>query len=290
MIVTMPDALSLFELVRLKGGEWSIRSLAHGETMHIGSDPHTEALALHITQQHLAERVREWQHDEPEYPFVIWDIGLGAAGNAITAIEALRSIKTPIEVHSFEIDTAVLEFALHHAQVLKYLLDWETIVMQLLEKGVAFPLSHIRWQLHRGDFSRKKPQTLPPSAIFFDPYSPVKNPEMWSLETFRTLWQMVSMPGSPPCLMSNYTRSTAVRVTMALAGWFVGRGVSTGEKSETTILSNRLDLLISPLDHAWLERVRASSNAAPIRRGNHEKGPLSPEDFTLLKKLPQFCL
>jgi hypothetical protein len=290
MIVTMPDALSLFELVMLKGGECSIRSLAHGETMHIGSNPRTEALALHITQQRLLERVREWQCAESQSPFVIWDIGLGPAGNTIAAIETLRSIKTPIEMHSFELDTAVLEFALQHAQVLDYLLGWETIVRQLLEEGVAFPLPHLRWQLHRGDFSQNSPLAPTPSSIFFDPYSPMKNPEMWSLETFSTLWRSVSMPDAPPCLMTNYTRSTAVRVTMALAGWFVGRGVSTGEKSETTIVANRLELLVSPLDHLWLERVRVSSNAAPLRVGNLTRGAIDSEDFDRLKKLSQFSL
>lgn len=277
---------SAFELVTLKGGAHSIRSVEHGETMHIGSGPGQEALELHIRQQCLAERAGEWQGSDP---FVIWDIGLGPAGNAITAIEELKEIETPIEFHSFEIDTAVLEFALRHSKELGYLNGWESDVASLLAEGVAFPRPNIRWKLHRGDFSRQAHNAPAPSVIFFDPYSPARNSEMWNLTTFRSLCKAVSSPGAPPCTMTNYTRSTSVRVTMLLAGWFVGTGVPTGDKDVTTILSNRLHLLQKPLDQTWLARVRSSTNAAPMRERNYERGPISPEDYALLAALPQFA-
>lgn len=279
-----------FELVELKGGGRSIRSLAHGETMHIGTNPRTEALVLHIRQQRLRERVAEWIAVSP---FVIWDIGLGPAGNAITAIEELRGTTVPVEMHSFEISTEVLEFALHHAEALEYLSGWEGVIAQLLEEGEAFPLPNVRWLLHRGDFSKEAAQgrlvAHAPSAIFFDPYSPARNIEMWNLETFRAIWKAVSAPEAPDCLMTNYTRSTSVRVTMALGGWFVGTGVATGDKTETTIAANRLELLERPLDAAWIRRVRSSTNATPIRGRNEVNGPISPEDFATLKALPQFA-
>jgi hypothetical protein len=273
-----------FELVTLKGGERSIRSLAHGETMHIGSGPGQEALELHVRQQRLAERASGWnRHD----PFVIWDIGLGPAGNAITAIKELQGITAPIEIHSYEISTEVLEFALLHAEALDYLRGWERIISELLAKGVVLPMSNVRWVLHRGDFSRMENPAPAPSVIFFDPYSPSRNSEMWSLETFRKIWNSVSSSGAPECTMTNYTRSTSARVTMALAGWFVGRGVSTGDKDETTIVANRLDLLKQPLGKEWLSRVHSSTNAAPLRGRNYERGPISPEDYKRLLAHPQ---
>jgi len=275
-----------FELVTLRGGARSIRSRVHGETMHIGTDPRTEALELHIGQQHLVEKVLEWEGGKQ--PFVIWDIGLGPAGNAITAIESLQGSKTHIEIHSFEISTEVLEFALQNAQALEYLSGWESVISELLEEGVVYPRANLRWELHRGDFTRLPLNEPPPSAIFFDPYSPARNLEMWNVETFRSIWKVVSDPASPSCLMTNYTRSTAVRVTMAFAGWFVGRGIPTGDKSETTIASNRLELLAYPLGRSWLSRVHSSTNACPIRGRNDERGPIAPEDFATLRALPQF--
>jgi hypothetical protein len=220
---------------------------------------------------------------------VIWDIGLGPAANAITAIESLRDLGKPVEIHSFEIDTEVLEFALQHAQALQYLAGWEESIGELLTTGVAHPAPGILWKLHRGDFSRSTPEAPAPSAIFFDPYSPARNAEMWSLETFRMIMEAVASPDAPDCTMTNYTRSTSVRVTMLLAGWFVGTGVATGEKEETTIAANRPSLLEKPLDAAWLSRVRSSTNSSPLRGRNYERGPIAPEDYARLIAHPQFA-
>lgn len=277
-----------FELVTLKGGGNSIRSKAHGETMHIGTDPRTEAMELHVGQQRLVDRVAAWNNSSP---FVIWDIGLGPAANAITAIESImenRQEGKPVEVHSFEIDTSVLEFALQHAEALKYLSGWEECIGALLSTGTAQPAPGIHWKLHRGDFSRSNPDAPAPSAIFFDPYSPSRNAEMWSLETFGLIREVVAAPGAPDCTLTNYTRSTSVRVTMLLAGWFVGTGVATGEKEETTIATNSPGLLEKPLDAAWLARVRSSTNSSPLRGRNYERGPIVPEDYARLIAHPQF--
>jgi tRNA U34 5-methylaminomethyl-2-thiouridine-forming methyltransferase MnmC len=288
-MVTVPcEQPPEFEIVTLKGGERSIRSIFHGETMHIGTGPRSEALALHIDQPQILRRLQEWGSSTP---FVIWDVGLGPAGNALTLLEtlkALRGSERPVAIHSFEISTAILTFALQHADKLSYLAGWEKAVDELLHCGMTRPLPHVDWHLHIGDFRDSTRLAPPPASIFHDPYSPAKNPEMWSLETFRLMRDRTDETDAPPCLLTNYTRSTAVRVTLALAGWFVGTGVPTGEKTETTIASNRLDLLERPLDRDWLKRVRGSTNAAPFRNGLYAPGPISREDLAALEALPQF--
>ena len=273
-----------FELVRLKSGQHSIRCGTHGETMHIGSGPSTEAAELHVRQQRIVERAQA--QSASGTPFVIWDVGLGPAGNALTTLEALRGITAPVEIHSFEIATEILEFALHHAEALGYLTGWEPAVRELLEKAETQPLPHVRWQLHRGDYLAQMRPAPPPAAIFHDPYSPARNPGMWSFEVFQAARERA---GEGACLLTNYTRSTAIRVTLALAGWQVGYGVPTGDKDQTTIAATRLDLLERPLDRAWLRRVRASTNAAPFRGGRYAPGPISDEDFAILEAFPQFA-
>ena len=288
-----------YELVTLKGGIRSIRSMTHGETMHVGTDPRTEALELHVGQQKIVGRSLEQRRESsstPPTPFIIWDVGLGPAANAISAMTALREAaisttkdKIPrVEIHSFEISTEVLEFALLHSRDLDYLTGWEVTIAELLSENCVEVTPGIRWVLHRGDFSRQSHHAPSPHSIFHDPYSPARNPEMWNLETFASEWKAVDGPECGPCLLTNYTRSTAVRVTMLLAGWFVGKGVPTGEKTETTIASNRMELLENPLDEEWLSRVRSSTNAAPIRGRNYERGPVAPEDYAKVRQLRQF--
>jgi len=272
-----------FELVHLKSGQRSVRCRTHGETMHVGTGPSTEASELHIRQQRIVERAQA--QAACGTPFVLWDVGIGPAGNALTALDALRGITAPVEIHSFEISTDVLEFALQHADALGYMAGWESAIEQLLAEGLTNPLPHVRWQLHRGDYLAQLHNAPPPAAIFHDPYSPARNPEMWSLEVFQAARERV---GAGTCLLTNYTRSTAVRATLALAGWCVGFGVATGDKDQTTIAASRMDLLERPLGRDWLRRVRASTNAAPFRGGRYAPGPITDADFAALEALPQF--
>lgn len=273
--------VSEFELVWLKSGQRSIKSRAHGETMHVGSGPRTEANCLHVEQCRIVSRAAETE------PFVIWDVGLGAGANALAALEALRSIRSDVELHSFEISTAVLEFALKHAADLDYFAGWESIVESLLKTGQVQVFAHLRWVLHRGDFRAVCADAPMPCAIFFDPYSPAQNPAMWSLDVFEAIHARTG-PGTP-CIMTTYTRSTAIRAAMLLAGWFVGAGVPTGDKTETTIAANSLELLERPLDQRWLSRARKSTAAAPIRGGIYAQNPICEEDFARLAAHPQFA-
>lgn len=275
-----------FELVSLRGGEFSIRSVVHDETMHVGTNPVTESRDLHVRQQRLIERGRALP---PGSPLVIWDVGLGPAANAIAVLEELKESGITTEIHSFEIDTTVLEFALCHAQALGYIGDYGSTIESLLRHGNCSPHAQISWTLHRGDFTRSTPSGMapPPQAILFDPYSQSRNPEMWSLEVFARMRSAVS--ATHPCVVTSYTRSTAARVTMLLAGWHVGRGVATGDKEETTLASSDPALLEEPLGQEWLSRVKSSANSAPLRGRIHAREPISSEDFGLLKSLPQFA-
>ena len=96
----------------------------------------------------------------------------------------------------------------------------------------------------------------------FDAFSPARNPAMWTLPLFTNLFRLLDP--RRPCVLPTYSRSTILRTTLLLAGFFVGVGHATGEKEETTVAANTLDYLIEPLDRRWLERVHRSSSAEPL--------------------------
>ena len=74
-----------YSLVYLRNGACSVRSLAEDETFHPVIGPAAEAEALYVRQLRLPERVQATPGE-----FVIWDVGLGAAANALTAIRLIR--------------------------------------------------------------------------------------------------------------------------------------------------------------------------------------------------------
>ena len=284
-----------FELVTLAGGIYSLRSRGNGQTFHPVIGPAAEARAVHVAGTRLVERANA----QPDMPFVLWDVGLGAAANALTAIDALRTESLPrqadILLQSFDHTLAPLDFALAHAEALAYPRGQEALLRVLRDTGradVALPAARLRWQVSLGDFPAllAGEADLPaPHAVFYDPYSPTANPEMWTLETFALLFRRLR--ADVPCLLTTYTRSTAVRVTLLLAGFHVGIGGASGEKDETTVATNTPALLDAPLTRRWLEKkVYASTNAAPMRAadGGYTRNPISEEDYAWLQAHPQF--
>ena len=273
-----------YQLVRLAGGTFSVRSVAEAETFHPVIGPVAEAQALYVDQLRLRERLRA--HDGP---FVIWDVGLGAAANVLTVLRAAADLPCQLHIISFDHTLEPLAFALRHAAQLGYFSGYEQLAAVLLARGrVDFPQG--QWELRQGDFptllrSPDRPAP-PPHAILFDAFSPAKNPAMWTAALFANLARCLD-PKSP-CAMPTYSRSTMLRVTLLLAGFYVGVGRATGEKEQTTIAANTLDLLAEPLPREWLQRARRSRSAEPLSEPVYRQAPLSPESWEKLCRHPQF--
>jgi tRNA U34 5-methylaminomethyl-2-thiouridine-forming methyltransferase MnmC len=271
-----------YKLVRLPNGSFSVRSVAENETFHPVVGPVAEAQALYVNQLNLRERLRGHTG-----PFVIWDIGLGAAANVLTVLRATADLAPPLRIISFDNTIEPLRFALRHAAQLEYFAGYEKMVAELLETGRALDGN---WELRLDDFPelmRKGNSDLPPPhAILFDAFSPAKNPAMWTKPLFSDLFR--HLDPQRPCAMPTYSRSTMLRVTLLLSGFFVGVGHATGEKEETTIAANTMALLDEPLPSAWLQRVKRSKSAEPLREPVYRQAPLSEENWDALLQHPQF--
>jgi tRNA U34 5-methylaminomethyl-2-thiouridine-forming methyltransferase MnmC len=247
----------LFELVTVPSGARSLRSREHGETFHPGIGPVAEAKVLHVAQHRLEERMRDGE------VFVIWDVGLGAGANALAVVEALRKASGPIDLRSFDQTLDPLRFALVHAEELEYPVAWRGEIEELLATGKV-EIGSVTWQIEPGDFRERVRDCAGPAprAVIFDPYSPTANPGMWTREVF----QAIRERADEDCTLTTYSRSTVARADLLRAGWYVGHGAATGEKTETTIAATRMEALREPLRRAWLGRVRRST-AAGLRAG-----------------------
>jgi tRNA U34 5-methylaminomethyl-2-thiouridine-forming methyltransferase MnmC len=280
-----------YQLVRLNNGICSVRSLADDETFHPVIGPVAEAEALYVNQLRLRERLKNHSSE-----FAIWDVGLGAAANALTVLRTTREIACNIRLVSFDQTLEPLEFAIKHAAELGYFGGYENHLKEFLRRHrVAFQdgKQSVNWEFHPSDFPTLLAQSAAknfqkPHAILYDAFSPVKNPTMWTLPLFTNLFQLLDPQRS--CALPTYSRSTILRVTLLLAGFFVGVGHATGEKEETTIAANDLRLLAEPLDRRWLERARRSHSAEPMVEPIYRIAPLSAESWGKLQAHPQFQL
>ncbi len=280
-----------YQLVRLNNGICSVRSLADGETFHPVVGPVVEAEALYVKQLRLRERLQNHVGE-----FVIWDVGLGAAANGLTVLRATRDLACRIRLVSFDHTLAPLKFALQHAVDLGYFGGYENRLQEFIrEHQVDFQdgAQTVNWEFHLGDFpawlgSQKSGRVpAPPHAILFDAYSPARNPAMWTLPLFTDLFQRLDP--ARPCALTTYSRSTIIRTTLLLAGFYVGVGHATGLKEETTIAANTLELLTEPLDARWLERAFRSDSAEPLREPVYCRSPLASVTAERLRIHPQFA-
>ncbi len=279
-----------FELVRLPAGAWALRDRVVGEIMHPGCGPGTEAERLYVQQLRLPQRFAEAQGQ----PVVVWDVGLGGAANAITILRAAAVWPVRLRLISFDTSLAALHFARRQAARLEYLAGWEPLVDRFLrQQEIQEPVgaAEVHWTFVPGDFATRiaEPDLVlpPPHAIAYDPFSPRRNPELWTLRTFQQLFRRLDP--AQPCLLATYSRSSRVRVALLLAGFFVGRGCPVGVKEETTVAANTPQWLEEPLDCGWLARVRQSTAAEPARSPDDPPRPLEPLTWEKLLCHPQFA-
>ena len=278
-----------YHIVRLANGAHSLRSEAYGETFHPVIGPAAEAQALYVDQLRLVERVRNCADE-----FVVWDIGLGAAANPLTFLNAIRELRAKVRIVSFDHTTEPLQVAVQNPDLLPYTRGWNVALEDLIKKQRT-RIELLRgleaeWELHLGDFPTLIRGTIAapaPHAIFYDAFSPATNPAMWTLDVFTRLFQQLD--SARPCSMPTYSRSTMLRVTLLLAGFYVGVGHATGEKEETTIASNTPELIEELLDRSWLLRAKRSRSSEPLHSPKYRQSPIQNETWEALSAHPQFA-
>ena len=262
-----PASRGAFALHTAPQGFVSIRHVASGEIMHSVNDPDVEAARIYIDQSVLLARALATPPADPAAPpLVVWDVGLGAAHNAMALWRAAE--RTPAGAHdrvaappriqlvSFERDLDAFRLALAHVEHFPHLRDRAPHVV--LHRG-AHRGAAVAWSLCEGDFLAGFAAWPPPDVIFYDPFSARVDPEMWSLTAFARLFAHLTRPAE----LFTYTSSTAVRSAMLAAGFCVARGVASGPRSETTIALARLASPHPLLGRDWLERRRRSAAKFP---------------------------
>jgi queuine tRNA-ribosyltransferase len=260
--------------LRLKRGRYEvivkddigfIRDANSGEVMHPTADPAEEARLLYVEQSRLVERLRACT----DGPLVVWDVGLGAAANAMAAILAVEgSAAIPaarrLMLVSFENDMDSLKLALDHPRWFKHLRHAAPRIL-LSDNRWTNGASTIDWLLLSGDFAVRKFDAPPPDIIFFDPFSFKTDGALWTLGAFRELAGVCSQK---PTELYTYTYSTSIRAAMLAAGFYVAQGRGTGPKAQTTIGLSPC-AAATPHGHEllgpeWLAKWRRSDAQAPF--------------------------
>lgn len=266
-----PLRLGDYEVQNSPEGFSSIRQISSGEVMHSVNRPSDEADRLYIKQSFLAERLSRREAAQPA--LVIWDVGLGAASNAMAALHCFERLHQensaeglrPLHLVSFERDLDPLKLAAKHGSHFPHLRHGGP--SSLLEYGRwAHASGLLQWELREGDFLEQLESSPAPDLIFYDPFSAKTDAPLWTVQTFARVFHHA---GSKPTELYTYSSATSVRVALLTAGFFVAEGVGTGPRSETTLAFTHADgaanhpgapRLLGP---EWLKRWRRSISKFP---------------------------
>ncbi len=182
-----PDRLGDFELYLTKDRRPSIKHTPSTEVMHPGDDPMDEARHLYVEQSQILKHLSELKDGEE---CVVWDVGLGAAFNAMALVQAVeamndeKKILGKLKLISFEKDLNALRLALYHPAHFPHLRHGGP---HAILDGATYESESLVWELKEGDFLDFVESSPAPDRIFFDPYSYKTDAPLWSLECFQKI-------------------------------------------------------------------------------------------------------
>lgn len=210
------------------------------------------------------------------------DICYGLGYNSAAAIEAIWKInpQCQIELIGLEIAADVPRSAIAH----DLLISWQAPIPQLLTTlATDFQVNHdlLQAQLILGD-ARQTIQQLcqqkwQADAIFLDPFSPPKCPQLWTVEFIAKVARCLKPTGR----LATYSCAAAVRTAFRKAGLKYGSTPGVGRKSPGTVASfSDRDLLPLSLQEKEHLQTRAaipyqdiylSGSAEKIREQRQQK-------------------
>jgi tRNA U34 5-methylaminomethyl-2-thiouridine-forming methyltransferase MnmC len=205
-------------------GSFTFFSEAFGEAFHSRQGAKQEAFLKFAQATDLAEKAKQ-----PRISLL--DVCYGLGYNTAAALETIWAINPDcsIELYGLELDESV-----PRAAIVPPLIDiWSTSIQAILQ---ALAMEHqcstpqLTAKLLIGD-ARQTIQWLSQSssqspfqnpfqadAIFFDPFSPRRCPQLWTVEFFQQIGRCLAKTGK----LATYSRSASVRSALQAAGLSIG--------------------------------------------------------------------
>ena len=184
-------SLNAYETIKHEDGFHSIRHRVSQEVMHSVNNPQVESQTIYVDQSRFSDRIRDDKTDE----IILWDVGLGAGTNAMTALENFDalykkdSFNKKLKIISFENDLDSFRLAAANGILFPHMRHGAPT--QLLKNG-AWQSSdnHINWKLLDGDFWEMMSHAEIPDIIYYDPFSFQTNSHLWTYDLFKKIYNL----------------------------------------------------------------------------------------------------
>lgn len=159
----------------------------------------------------------------------ILDIGFGLGYNILAAMCSANHIK----IISLEKDKTVLE-EVQSLEVPEHLKEYFGIIKKAA-KNLCYKDENFEIKIILGDAAETiKTINERFEAVFLDPFSPSKNPELWTVEFFINVKKLMK----DKAVLATYSYARLVRENLKKAGFQVKDGPIIGRRSPSTLAVN----------------------------------------------------
>jgi chorismate dehydratase len=161
----------------------------------------------------------------------ILDICFGLGYNSCAAIDAAKSANPGVRVQitALERDPGIIAMI---GELEPELLHYGLIKHLAASRDAAIDQDGIALKLILGDALETIEQLLEGfDAVFHDPFSPRKNPELWTEGFFRRVYRLMK----PGAILATYSCAKRVRKALEGVGFTVGDGPCIGRRSPSTV-------------------------------------------------------
>ncbi len=182
----------------------------------------------------------------------ILEVGFGLGIGLKATIEYQKN-KTHYPIHfiGLELDQLLIEWAIKNIKIDGFDLN----LLQLSDQCYSYENPRLKIDIYIGDarktIANKNINNI--NGIYQDPFSPKKNPTLWTTQWFSEL----KSKSLETCLLSTYSASVGVRKSMVEAGWHPQSHSGFAHKRERTMAT-----LTGPIDQQLEKKLRASSALA----------------------------
>lgn len=226
-------------------GSHTFVSAEFGETFHSTQGAKTEAFQKFVEATDL--------YCKATRPTLrLLDVCYGLGYNTAAALEAIWKINPAcqVDIYGLELDATVPI----GSAVPEFLADWSAQVQDVLRELAhthTCQRENLKAHLLIGDARQGIQQLVQQGfladAIFLDPFSPRRCPQLWTVEFLGTVAKCLATDGK----LSTYSRSAAVRTALLAAGLYIGTiplkqvRESSHEWSQGTVAAWQPEMLLS---------------------------------------------
>jgi tRNA U34 5-methylaminomethyl-2-thiouridine-forming methyltransferase MnmC len=304
------DARDLFKeeilgfLISTDGGSYTLSSGKRGEeseTLHSTFGARTEAFEKFVIPSKILDKAENMSIVK------VLDICSGIGYNVSALLDYLKDVDVEIEIDMVESSLETIATTLFIPDICeshKYVK--KAIETYLIKEGYLHynkvlstipPNVHINIHVCDARDYVKICKQKEYDAVFLDPFSPAKCPELYTVDFFTKLKEYLT----PTALILTYTAASPIRSAFVDAGLYVGEGPRF-HRSGGTIASRSPDLIDTPLSFSDVKVIALSDVGIPFldpdlnddyrtiieRRQNQRKHCRGVSMFPSSAKLPRF--